>query len=373
MTAWRVGLIYNLKKNVKVDRNAPGDALAEYDSVETVQALQAALEAGGHEVIHLEADESLLDTVRHTSPDICFNIAEGLRGDARESHVPALMEMLGIPYTASKVLGHAISLDKAATKRIWRDSGLPTPPFQVFQHHAEPIDIDSEFPLFVKPVHEGTGMGINGSSICRNEKQLRRQVRSLLETYRQPALVEGFLPGREYTVGILGNRLLPGEAPRSEFYDGRGYHLFPVLEIDPHHGAGKGLYNVEAKSYLPGEAGAPLYLCPADIPLELETELKELTISAFEAIDALDVSRVDFRMGLDGKPYLMEINTLPGLNPVVSDLCIMASAEGLPYTRLINEILQLAASRYVREGKLFTLPYAVSAEQFQPEYAMLRR
>ena len=118
MNAWRVGLICNMKKNVQAEPEAPPDALAEYDSVETVQALKEALQAGGHQVTRLEADETLLDSVRQVAPDICFNIAEGLRGDARESHVPALLEMLGIPYTASKVLGHAISLDKAATKRI---------------------------------------------------------------------------------------------------------------------------------------------------------------------------------------------------------------------------------------------------------------
>jgi D-alanine-D-alanine ligase len=129
----RVALIYNLKSNVAVAPDAPSDALAEYDSLETVQALEDALLAGGHQVIRLEGDETLLDTVRETAPDICFNIAEGLRGDARESQVPALLEMLGIPYTGSKVSAQAISLDKGITKRLWRDAGLPTAPFQVFR------------------------------------------------------------------------------------------------------------------------------------------------------------------------------------------------------------------------------------------------
>jgi len=351
MNAWRVGLIYNMKKNVHVEPDAPTDALAEYDSVETVEALQEALEAGGNNVIRLEANETLLDSVRRIAPDICFNIAEGLRGDARESHVPAILEMLDIPYTASKVLGHAISLDKAATKRIWRDSGLPTAPFQVFHYGDEPLDPSLAFPLFVKPVHEGTGMGINSDSVTYDEAELRQQVQWVLKTYRQPALVESYLPGREFTVGLIGNRFLPGERTRNGLYDDRGYHLFPVLEIDAKQGVGGGLYNVDAKSTVPGELGSPLYFCPADIPASLETELKELSVAAFEAIDALDVSRVDFRLGEDGRPYLIEINTLPGLNPVVSDICIMAHAEGMEYSRLINEILLLAAERYTREGK----------------------
>jgi D-alanine-D-alanine ligase len=351
MKGWRVGLIVNMKKNVQLDANAPPDALAEYDSPATVSALEKALSAGGHEVIRLEGDDTLLDSVRSASPDICFNIAEGLRGDAREAQVPALLEMLGIPYTGSKVLGHAISLDKAATKRIWRDVGLPTGPFQEFHHGNEPLNPGMNFPLFVKPVHEGTGMGINGNSVVDNPKALKRQVRWVIETYHQPALVEEFLPGREFTVGLIGNRLSSGETRWNGLYDRYGYHLFPILEIDPYVGVGNGLYNTDAKSYNPGEKEAPLYLCPADIPARLERELKQLTVAAFEAIGALDLSRVDFRLGRDGRPYLMEINTLPGLNPVISDICIMAETEGVAYNHLINEILYLAATRYANEGK----------------------
>jgi D-alanine-D-alanine ligase len=341
----RTALVCNLKQNVVVGFDAPADALAEYDSLETVEALEEALLAGGHQVVLLEADETLLDTVRQAAPDICFNIAEGLRGDARESQVPALLEMLGIPYTGSKVLAHAISLDKAITKRIWREAGLPTAAFQVFRRHDELLDPQLTFPLFVKPVHEGTGMGINSGSIVHSEITLRRQVRWVIETYRQPALVESYLPDREFTVGLIGNAPGPDQERRHNLYDERGYHVFPVLEIDARVGAGQGLYNAASKSYSPGEGGAPLYLCPADIPASLVEELKELAVRAFEAIGALDVARVDFRLGFDGRPYLLEINTLPGLNPSVSDLCIMARAEGLHYTDLINEILDLALER----------------------------
>lgn len=350
MNAWRVGLIYNLKQNMQKGSAEPADALAEYDSPETVSALRTALESAGHEVICLEADETLLDSVRAAAPDICFNIAEGLHGDARESHVPAVLEILGIPYTGARITGHAISLDKAITKRIWHDCGLPVAPFQTFIHGDEPISGELSFPLFAKPVREGTGMGINGRSVINSEAALRKQVRWIIQSYRQPALVEDYLPGREFTMGIIGNALPPHEAPRNDLYNARGYHLFPVLEIDANHGAGKGLYNAASKSYIPGERGAPLYLCPADIPNALEEELKQLTMAGFEAVDGLDISRIDFRLGSDGRPYLIEINTLPGLNPIVSDMCIMAQAEGLEYSRLINEILQLAAERYARDG-----------------------
>jgi D-alanine-D-alanine ligase len=276
-----------LKVNVSVGVDAPPDALAEYDSLETVAALEEALVAGGHEVVLLEADETLVDTVRRVVPDICFNLAEGLRGDARESQVPALLEMLDIPYTGSKVLAQAVSLDKGMAKRIWRDAGLPTAPFQVFQRADELLDPELTFPLFVKPVHEGTGMGINGRSVVDSETRLRQQIRWVTQTYRQPALVEGYLPGREFTVGLIGNVRLFGESRRGGLYDGRGFHLFPVLEIDAAVGAGRGVYNTASKSYDPGEDGAPLYLCPADVPTTLETELKRLTVDAFEAIGAL--------------------------------------------------------------------------------------
>jgi D-alanine-D-alanine ligase len=258
--------------------------------------------------------------------------------------------MLGIPYTGSRVLANAISLDKGMTKRLWRDAGLPVGPFQVLERKDEGLDPRLTFPLFVKPVREGTGMGINRDSVVHSETELRHRVRWVMETYRQPALVEDYLAGREFTVGLIGNGRGWTEECQRDFYEDRDdYHVFPVLEIDTGVGAGEGVYNAASKACNPGEGGAPLYLCPADIPTSLETELKQLAIRGFEAIGALDVGRVDFRLGSDGRPVMLEINTLPGLNPTLSDLCIMAQAGGLQYDDLINEILNLAVERYARE------------------------
>jgi D-alanine-D-alanine ligase len=344
MKSLRIALLYNLKYNVPVGADAPEDALAEYDSDETALGLQTAMETAGHQVIPLEGDETLLDTIRQVRPELCFNICEGIRGDARESHVPALLEMLGIPYTASKVLTHAVSLDKVVAKRIWRDSGLPTAPFQAFYHGDEPLDPALRFPLFVKPSREGTGMGINSSSVVEDEAGLRRQVVWVLSTYRQPALVEAYLPGREFTVGLVGNRLAPGEAALSAFYDDRGYHVLPVLEIDVSGVSGSNqLYTGYIKSKMPL---APQYLAPAPISEALRQELQGLAVAAFEAIGGLDVSRVDFRLGADGRPYLLEINTLPGLNPTISDIVLAARGEGVTYETLIQEILRQAIHRY---------------------------
>ncbi len=363
---WRIALIYNSKHNVPLEPDAPPDALAEYDSEETIEGIASALESGGHTVLPLEADETLLDTIRRSRVDICFNIAEGLRGDAREAQVPAFLEMLGIPYTGSRVLAQAISLDKAMSKRIWRDCGLPTAAFQTFYRGDEPLDPRLDFPLFVKPQCEGSGKGITPDSVVYDEPSLRRQVRWVVQTYRQPALVETYLPGREFTVGLLGNTLAPGERPPSPLYDERGFHPFPVMEIDlsPIAESG-GIYSSHVKSDLPLGAN---YRCPAPIPEELAGKMKRLAVAAFEAIGALDFSRVDIRLGADGRPYLLEINTLPGLNPTYSDLVLAARADGLLYVELVLEILKLAAGRYhllptPRKQEGTALPLRVPAER----------
>lgn len=340
----RVAVIANLKHNVAVDLDAPPDALAEYDSEETVEGIAGALRSAGHEVVFLEADASLLDSIRRAGVDICFNLAEGIRGDSREAHVPALLEMLGIPYTGSKVLTQAISLDKAMTKRIWRDHGLPTAPFQVFYRGDEPLERGLAYPLFVKPLREGSGKGIAPNSVVHDETALRAQVRWCVANYRQPALVETFLPGREFTVGLIGNTLAPGEMPLSPLYDERGFHVLPILEIDLSPIAeSTGVYDSHVKSDRPLDAN---YRCPAPISDELTWEIKNLAVDAFESLGALDLSRVDVRLGIDGRPYLLEINTLPGLNPTYSDIVLACRADGLLYVELINQVLTLAVARY---------------------------
>ncbi len=343
---WRTAILANLQADVTPSPDDPPDAGAEFDRRETVDAIAEALEAEGHWVTLVPADHTLPESLKRMRPHICFNIAEGLTGDAREAQAPALCELLGVPYTASRVLANAVSLDKTLTKRIWRDHGLPTPRFQEFHSADESLDPSLRFPLFVKPAREGTGMGIGPEAMVENETGLRARIGWVLQTYRQGALVEEFLPGREFTVGFVGNPGLPLRRRRPWLYDSDGYHFFPVLEIESGRSVTPGIYSHDAKALNPGEPGAPGYLCPAVISTELRSRLHELTRRAAESLGACDVSRVDFRLGADGEPYLLEINTLPGLNPVVSDLCIMAAAEGTPYEVLISEILYLAAERY---------------------------
>lgn len=345
--AWLVAVVANLKdESAELDKDAPPDAGAEFDLLETVHSIQRAIESAGHRSIFVNANASLPATVKQASPDICFNIAEGLRGEGREAHVPAILEMFGIPFTASGVVANALSLDKTLTKRLWRDAGLPVVPFQEFGEGNEPLRQGLKFPLFVKPAREGTGMGVDLNAVVNDEPQLRERVAYVIQTYRQPALVETFLPGREFTVGLLGRRDVAATTRRPHLYNPDGFHRFPILEIESQQSVTPGVYGYNAKSKDLTENGAPGYFCPADLDPKIAERLNRLALRAHRAIGAKDVSRVDFRLDGEGNPYLLEINTLPGLNPAVSDLCIMARAEGLPYEDLILEILDLAAARY---------------------------
>lgn len=343
---WRVAVTANVKGESIGSLHAPADAGAEFDPIETIQAIQAAIESDGHKAVFLPADANLPFALRDFCPDICFNIAEGLGGDAREAQVPALLEMLHIPYTASRVLANAIALDKTKTKYIWREQGLPVAAFQEFTAADEPLLAGMRYPLFVKPAREGTGMGMDLTSIVYNERQLRQRVAWVLTNYQQPALVEEYLPGREFTVAVMGRRDAAHYSRHPEWYDADGFHRFPLLEIDNSRSATPGVYGHYAKTLHEGDPGVPGFLCPAQVEPELADLLHSLAVHAHQSIEALDISRVDIRLDAAGKPKLMEINTLPGLTPNFSDLCVIANAEGLRYNDLILEILYLGASRY---------------------------
>jgi D-alanine-D-alanine ligase len=343
---WRVAVIANIKGESTVPSNAPADAGAEFDREETIQSILESIQSEGHTPVFIPADSRLPAALMDLYPDICFNIAEGLDGDAREAQVPALLELMHIPYTASRVLTNAVSLDKVMTKRIWRDMGLPTAQFQEFVSGHEPLNRRMIFPMFVKPAREGTGMGMDSGSIVRDETELRQRVNWVIGTYHQPALVEEYLPGREFTVAVMGRADARLYSRKPELYKEDGFHRFPILEIDSNISVTPGVYGHGAKSKDIGADGAPEYLCPANIPASLAKTLNELAIAAHKGINAVDISRVDIRLDAQGRPRLLEINTLPGLNPLVSDVCIMAKAEGLSYQDLILEILNLGASRF---------------------------
>jgi D-alanine-D-alanine ligase len=297
----------------------------------------------------------LVEKLPRLQPDICFNICEGHWGDSRESHVPALLEMLRIPYTGSGVLTLALTLDKAMTKRVLTFHGLPTPAFQVFERADEPLDSDLRFPLFVKPSREGTGMGVSGESTVYSEPELRAQLFDQLARYHQPILVERFIRGREVTLGLIGNLVGPAawRVPRDDRAERvfQGLSFFPPLEVDfeSYPESEGGVYTNRMKTDWAHDFH---YLCPAPVEPELLQELNWLAAAVFRVTGCADVARVDFRLDADdgNRPCILEVNPLPGLYPGLSDLVLEADAAGMPYNDLINAILNVGCVRAGIEG-----------------------
>jgi D-alanine-D-alanine ligase len=350
-TKMHVALLANLKKNAPTWPGMSPDYWDDLDSEETIEAISQALANRGHRVTFLEGDVTLYDTLRQVKPEICFNICEGHFGDGREAQVPAILEMLRIPYTGSRVLTLALALDKPMTKRVLAYHGLPTPPFQTLERVNESLDPDLRFPLFVKPSREGTGMGVSAESIVYNEEQLRTQLQRIFDRYNQAALVEHYIEGREVTVGVVGNltgpvaRRMPEDewAPRIL----RGLDFLPPLEVNmaEYPAEEAGIYTSRIKVELAHEFH---YLCPAPLTEAQIEELNWYTAATFRVTDCLDVARVDFRLDAseNDQPYILEINPLPGLNPGYSDLCLEAEAYGWTYEELVNRILDEAIKRY---------------------------
>jgi len=351
----RVAVLANLKKNAPTWEGMSPDQWDDLDSEKTIESIMAALRSRGHEVTFLEGNIGLVESLPKFKPDICFNICEGHFGDAREAQVPAILEMLRIPYTGSRVMTLALALDKPMTKRVLTYHDLPTPAFQVFERVAEPLDASLQFPLFVKPSREGTGMGVGPDSVVHDEAQLRRQLERVFERYQQPALVERYIEGREVTMGLVGNLVSPAARRMPEDENAprifKGLHIFPALEVD------MGKYPIEEAGIYTNRIKVELaedfhYLCPAPLPESLVEDLRWYTAAVFRVTGCMDVARVDFRLDMhdNNKPYILEVNPLPGLNAGYSDLCIEAAAAGWTYEGLINRILDEAAGRYGLES-----------------------
>jgi len=373
-----VALLYNLKQNAPHAEGEQWDAWNELDSERTVMGIARALRAGGHEVIEMEGDITLPQKLQHYKADIAFNICEGHRGASREAQVPAMLDALGIPYTGSGVMTLAVALDKPMTKRVLSFYGLPTPQFQTFVTGDEPIDARLKFPLFVKPSREGSGMGVTSHSICRDARELREQVAFVIHSYHEPALVEEFIDGREFTLGLLGNMpwniksrcetaaepeaavagVEVGRAPKTGS-NGNGHarrkllssnpptlRVFPPLEVDlspcPEDQAGLYTSVIKSKMY-----DVPKYLCPAPTTKTLRNKLERLAVNVFAALECYDFARVDLRVRADtGEPTILEINPLAGLQEGISDIVMGAEAVGIDYTSLVNGIVEAALQRY---------------------------
>jgi len=325
----KVGITYNLKKDFSQRENQPIDLLEEFDSEETIDAIREVLESEGHEVIKLGGDRGLIDRVRQGPIDIVFNIAEGLEGRNREAHIPALLEFLSIPYTGSDPLTLSLTLDKAMAKRVVMSQNIPTPRFKKIEKMNDLDGLDLHYPLFIKLCYEGSSKGVRLDSKILDPRSLGEKTRNLLETYGSPVLVEEFVKGPEFTVGVLGN-----DDP----------FVLGVMQIEiKGNPPEESIYSLEIKREWEEKVR---YHCPPSIDQNLLKKIEEVALRSYRALECRDVSRVDIRVGEDRTPYFLEINPLPGLSPVYGDLVIMARSMGWDYARLVKTIFHQALKRY---------------------------
>ena len=325
----RVGITYNLRKDFPCQEDQPIDALEEFDAEETIDAIRDVLEGDGHQVIKLGGDTGLIDRLRQTPIDIIFNIAEGLQGRNREAHIPALLEFLNIPYTGSDPLTLSLTLDKSMAKKVVMSENIPTPRFQKVTRLEDLKGLGLQYPLFVKLCDEGSSKGVRLDSKIMVPQSLEEKVGWLLENYGSPLLVEEFVHGPEFTVGILGN-----ENPSV-----LGVMQIEIKGMPPN----EAIYSLEVKREWEEKVW---YHCPPPIDQDLLKKIEEVALRSYHALECRDVSRVDIRVGEDGIPYFLEINPLPGLSPVYGDLVIMAKRMGWGYARLVETIFHHALKRY---------------------------
>jgi len=331
----RVGLTYDLRDDY-LAMGYSEEETAEFDRISTVEALETAVEQCGHRPERIgHARELMRRLVAGDRWDLVFNIAEGLRGIGREAQVPAILDVYGIPYTFSDPLVMALTLHKGMTKRALRDGGLPTPEFVEVRDPRDLEGLNLAYPLFAKPLAEGTGKGIDGNSVITDPAQLEERCRDLLDRFHQPVLVETYLPGREFTVGILGT------GPRAE--------VLGTLEIILLQGAEGGAYSYTNKEFCEELVEYRPVRSDND-PLVRQAE--ETALAAWRLLECRDGGRLDLRVDAHGVPHLIELNPLAGLHPEHSDLPMIATAVGLPYVDLIRRILDSAATRVGAEPPL---------------------
>ena len=322
----RIALVYDLRDDYRALGFAE-DEVAEFDSVETIDQLARALEALGCEAVRVGRGQALAARlVAGDRFDLVFSIAEGVKGRAREAQVPALCELFDQPYLFSDPLTLAASLDKAVAKRLVRDAGVPTPNFAVAEQSAAELDGWDAFPAFVKPLAEGTGKGCEAASLVRNPQELQAAATRVIERYRQPALVERYLGGREFTVGIVGN--------------GAGARVLGVCEILLKADAEANVYSLHNKE-----------LCEDLVTYaradDAEARLAGLrALAAYRALQCRDAARIDFRSDGEGEPYFLEANPIAGLHPGHSDLPILAAQNAIAFVELIGMILDAGLARY---------------------------
>ncbi|MBI1966584.1 MAG: D-alanine--D-alanine ligase [Gemmatimonadetes bacterium] len=334
----RIGLAYNEKPDPNSADEPPSssDAYAEWDEPSTITAVEQALGLFGS-VVRLEADSLFPQKLALARPHIVFNMAEGLLGPNRESHVPAICEYLDVPYTGSDPLTLSLALHKGRAKELLAYRGVPTAPFALVEQPADVDGIALPYPLFVKPVAEGSGKGITIKNLCDSPSRLEERALFLLEEYRQPVLVETYLPGREFTVAILGN--------------GADAYCLPVVGFDfaTLPDGVPPIYGYEAKwIWDTAETQLEIFECPARVPRPLYRRIEQTALAAYHALGCRDWCRVDIRLDADDVPNVVELNPLPGIIPdprMNSCFPKAARVAGYSYDELMQEVVRIAWRR----------------------------
>jgi D-alanine-D-alanine ligase len=313
------------------------DTYAEWDTWETINAVKDAIEEI-HNVTLVEANGDAYLKLKELKPDIVFNFAEGLNGYNRESQIPAMLEMLQIPYSGSDALTLGICLDKSRAKEILTYHKIPNAKFLVANQMEDLANSKFEFPLIVKPISEGSSKGIFSSSFVKNRQELEDEVSRIIFSYNQPALIEEFLSGREFTVAVIGNGDETEILPIIELR----YEDFPQ-DIVP-------LYSYEAKWILDTKENSfDVFECPARLEPELEIKIRETVLNTYNVLRCKDWSRIDVRLDKNGVPNIIEINPLPGIMPDPNENSSFpkaARAAGMTYNQMIQNVLYSAAKRY---------------------------
>lgn len=322
-----VGLTYDLKTDYEFKEGDPPDANAEFDHPSTIDVIAEAIESQGFKTKKIGNATNLLEKINHLGVDIVFNISEGLIGRNRESQVPIILEMAGVPFVGADALTLGLTLDKVMAKKIFIAEKIPTPKFFEIKTADELVNVDHcKFPLIVKPRFEGSSKGLSESSRVENTDELKKQAEYIINTYKQPALVEEFISGQEFTVAIVGND--PPEA-------------MPVVQIKID---GRLQLNDKFYTFARITSDRLEYICPAKINQELKEKLQELAVKTYSAVECRDFGRVDFRVDAKGHPYVLEINPLPSLS--TEDVFKMVAENvGMTYEEIIGKILKSALKR----------------------------
>jgi D-alanine-D-alanine ligase len=323
-----VGLTYDLKTDYEFKEGDPPDANAEFDHPLTIGVIAEAIESQGFKAKKIGNASNLMEKMGNLGVDIVFNISEGISGRNRESQVPILLEMLDIPFVGSDALTLGLTLDKIMAKKVFIGEKIPTPKFFEIKNVEALIDTDHlKFPLIVKPRCEGSSKGLSENSRVENKEELKKQAEYIIQTYKQPALVEEFIAGQEFMVAVIGN-----DPPQP----------MPIVQIkiDGHLKLNNRFYTFARIT-----SNRLEYICPARISQELSKRISDLAVRAYNAVECRDFGRVDFRVDNEGNPYVLEINPLPSLS--TEDVFpVVGKQVGFSYEQIIGKILESAMKRY---------------------------